>query len=162
MGSLISGLPDLAGLMTSIGSVLSSMGGSTGLISTLAALVGTVFIFQFLYRAYDISKTGGNQQGTMMHLASPLVFGVLMLGFWQTQQGITDTLKLSSVLSPSMPAPYLTTVWAAFVTMAHGFGVIAIFRGLLIAKSSAEGGNHNASAWGAFWHTLGGVLLVNL
>jgi hypothetical protein len=164
-GSLLSGIPDLASLLTSIGTTLSAMTGSSGIVTNIAGLVGAFFIYQFLTRMYEISKSNGGNDKGIAYIASPFIFGMLLVNFFVVQQSITDTFQLSGgVLSPSMPAPYLTTMWAAVKTVAHGFGFISVFRGLMLAKTAAEGqsSGHQSPAWGSFWHIIGGVLLINL
>lgn len=171
MGSgsgLVSGIPDLTTILNNIGTVMSAIDKNGGVLTSLAGLVGVFFIFQSLRRmgmvAQDSSALrGGTGEG--QYIFVPLFFGVLFLNFWATQQSITDTFGLSGgVLSPATPTPYLQQLWSAMVTVLHGFGYIAIFRGLLLLKGAGDGtvNGHHSPVWGGFWHILGGALLINL
>lgn len=160
-----SGLPDITDLLLQIGTITNAMGGEGGMISKAAVLVGGFFLCQAAYRAYQAaSPHGGGQHGGMERIAVPVFFGTLLINFWATQQGVSDQLALQGgVLSPALPSAYLQQMWAALKTVLHGFGTVMVFRGLLLAKSIGDGqhGGHNNPAWGAFWHVVGGALLMN-
>ena len=165
---LMAGIPDLTTILNSIGTVMTAIDQQGGLLSNIAGLVGVFFIFQALRRfAMAASENSGARGGTgeFQYGMVPLLFGVLFINFWATQQSVTDTLQLSGgVLSPQMPAPYLQQLWAAVVVVLHGFGYISVFRGLLLLKGAGDGtiSGHHSPVWGGFWHILGGILLVNL
>jgi hypothetical protein len=164
--SFSSVLPDITSVLVQIGSVTTAMSGETGLVAVGAGLIGGFFIAQAVYRAYHMAQPqGGGHQGGIERIVIPLFFGVLLLNFWVAQQQIAGQLALTGgALSPTMPQPYLQQAWDALKTVSKGYGTIMVFRGLLLAKSLGDGGNgggHNNPAWGALWHIVGGILLMN-
>lgn len=160
-----SGLPDIAGLVFKIADLMSAIKG--GLLGTLGNFVGSFFVFQGLVRAYRMANNrfGRWDNDALNSVFMPIFWGVVLIHFWASQQMLSDYFELNGgALSPPESSSYLKTVWSALMGILHAFGAIAIFRGFLLAKAAADGTaqGHKSPAWGAFWHVLGGVLLMGM
>lgn len=160
-------LPDVVAIIKSVGSAMNAVGGEKGLIATSAVLIGTFFIFQALVRAYQAASPhgGSGQHSSFGSFMSPLFFGMLLVNFWASQQSVADQIALSgSLLSPTLPNAFAEQVWSALQMMLHGFGTVMTLRGLLLAKSAGDGsaGGNQSPGWSAFWHILGGVILMRV
>jgi len=164
--AVLPGIPDVTEILVHLGGVSKLFGGESGLIAILSGLVGGFFVLQSAYRAYHMAQPhGGGQQGGMERILMPLFFGVILVNFWQAQQQISDQFALSGgVLSPTLPSQHLQQMWNALRVVLNGFGTIMVFRGFLLAKSLGDGshGGQQNPAWGAFWHVMGGILLMKL
>jgi hypothetical protein len=163
---VLPGIPNVTEILVRLGEVSKVFSGENGLIAILSGLVGGFFILQSAYRAYHMAQPhGGGQQGGIERILVPLFFGVILINFWQAQQQISEQFALSGgVLSPVMPSQYLQQMWDALRVVLNGFGTIMVFRGFLLAKSLGDGvhGGQQNPAWGAFWHVMGGILLMKL
>lgn len=161
-GSLLTGIPDLVSFLQTLGTVLTAMTGQGGIITTAAAILGAFYLYQTLTRLHEISKSNGSTKEPG-YVVAPFIYGVLLVNFWATQQSLSDTFALTGgVLSPAMPAPYLSQAWTALQTVLVGFGYLSVFRGLIIAKNAGDGtGGQNSTMWGSMWHIIGGILLIN-
>lgn len=157
-------ITDLTQSLVEFSKTISLMSGERGLIVNLAGLVGAFFVAQGLVRVRNLGSSSG-YGGHDKNPWSPIFFGILLLNFWQAQGQLSDQLALTgNMLSPAIPNGYMQQVWQAIKVILNGFGLIAIFRGLLLAKAAGEGSaqGHNSPAWGALWHIVGGAILMKL
>jgi hypothetical protein len=157
-------ITDLSQTIIEISKQVSLLNGEHGLIALLAAFVGAFFVFQGVWRLAKGAMSngyGGNDKNPW----SPILFGILLLNFWQAQTQLSDQLALTgNMLAPSIPNGYMTQVWAAIKVILNGYGAIAIFRGMLLAKAAGEGtaSGHQSPAWGSLWHIVGGAILMKI
>lgn len=164
--ALASGIPDITGILTQIGGVMTTIGGQSGLIANIAALTGGFFVVQAMWRAYELADNVHKRgEGGAMSVIAPVFWGTILINFWVSQQSVAEQLALTGgVLSPDLPSQYMKQMWGALTTIMNGFGTIMMFRGFLLAKAAGDGTarGHNSPGWAAFWHILGGVLLVKM
>lgn len=163
--ALAGNLPDILDILTQIGDVMKEIGGERGLIAYLAMLIGGFFIIQAMVRAYEFANPYKRGDSGVMGIIAPIFWGIILINFWMSQETIAEQLALSGgVLSQELPAPYLQQMWNAITAILNGFGTAMTFRGFLLAKAAGDGTarGHESPAWGAFWHILGGVLLMKL
>lgn len=157
-------ITDLSQTLIDVSKAMVLLNGEHGLVALLAAFVGAFFVLQGFWRLKTTAMSSGNGGGEKNPFM-PIFFGILLLNFWQAQSQLSDQLALAgNMLSPAVPAGYLTQMWQAIKVILNGFGVIAIFRGLLLAKSAGDGtaGGHQSPAWGALWHIVGGAILMKI
>lgn len=156
---------DLMHILTNVSHALNSLNGEHGLIALLAAFLGAFFVFQGVWRLKSNATSHG--YGHDKSPWSPLIFGILLLNFWEAQSQLSDQLALTgNMLAPSIPADkqYIQQAWAAIKVILNGYGAIAILRGMLLAKAAGDGtaSGHQSPAWGAFWHVVGGAILMKI
>lgn len=159
-------ITDLASTVTQASAFMSSLTNqNNGLIGPLAGVMGMFFVLKGLWMVKEqaTSPGGGHEKGSWL---GNIAFGLVFINFWQMQGMINSQLALSgNMLAPNIPqGGYLSQVWTSVKSILYGFGVIAIFRGLLLLKSAGEGGvgQHQSPGWGALWHIVGGAILMKV
>ena len=156
-------ITDLSQMVTSVAGAMSLIAGQNGLLSVLAGIVGSGFVFLGLKALRDQASNphGGDKTGAW----SSIFFGVVLMSFWQFQGMVSDQLQLSgNILSPTAGPGYLGQMWTSVEIMLNGFGAISVFRGILLAKAAGDGSaqGHHSPAWGALWHVIGGAVMMKL
>lgn len=155
---------DLLHILTDVSHALNLLTGEHGLIAMLSAFLGAFFVLQGVWRLKSNATSSG--YGHDKSPWSPLLFGILLLNFWEAQGQLSDQLALTgNMLAPSVPdKQYIRQAWAAIKVILNGYGAIAILRGMLLAKAAGDGtaSGHQSPAWGAFWHITGGAILMKI
>lgn len=156
---------DLLGILTDVSHALNLLTGEHGLIAMFAAFAGAFFVFQGVWRLAK-SATSNGYGGNDKNPWSPILFGILLLNFWEAQGQLSDQLALTgNMLAPAIPdKQYIRQAWAALKVILNGYGAISILRGMLLAKAAGDGTatGHHSPAWGAFWHIVGGSILMKI